>query len=220
MEIPLHLLRDFDPNLAKVAELRGILLEHDVPYSSIAKKADLVRIYETQLRPRVPALLAQRRAVKPSAHGIIDANNGNLIAPDASPLPKLTKTGGRRGKAVIVPDTDGEEEDLLDQGRVNAYGGAARGGNSSKAPTVVAAARRGALTKKASASTRTKVPLDPNAMEVDPIDLPVKLVPIKKAAKSTKAVDVKPKARARKGAASIEPKVEEEDVKVRLDAFA
>ncbi|GAA5882698.1 hypothetical protein JCM1840_001378 [Sporobolomyces johnsonii] len=72
---PLWLLEDFDPAKAKVAELRGILLENDVPYSSNAKKPELVAAFEKQVRPRIPALLAELSTVRASDQGILDGES-------------------------------------------------------------------------------------------------------------------------------------------------
>ncbi|BGP13635.1 hypothetical protein JCM10213_007811 [Rhodosporidiobolus nylandii] len=75
MAAPPHLLATFDPNKSKVAELRGILLQHDVPFPSNAKKPDLVKLYEAHIRPQAPTLLAQLSAVRPSTQGILDGES-------------------------------------------------------------------------------------------------------------------------------------------------
>ncbi|GAA5876148.1 hypothetical protein JCM8547_003380 [Rhodosporidiobolus lusitaniae] len=70
-----HLLPGWDSAKAKVAELRGILLEHDVPFPSNAKKPDLVSLFEKHVRPQAAALLAQLSSVRPSTHGILDGDS-------------------------------------------------------------------------------------------------------------------------------------------------
>ncbi|GAA5978711.1 hypothetical protein JCM10908_004455 [Rhodotorula pacifica] len=72
---PPYLLHDFDPRAVKVADLRGILLAHDVPYASNAKKSDLVVAYEQHIRPQAAQLLAELRAVRASDHGVLDGES-------------------------------------------------------------------------------------------------------------------------------------------------
>ncbi|KAM0756451.1 hypothetical protein T439DRAFT_321156 [Meredithblackwellia eburnea MCA 4105] len=72
---PAHLLPEFDPNSLKIAELRGILLQHSIPYNTATKKQDLVNLYEQQLRPQAPKLLKELLAVQPSSHGILDGHS-------------------------------------------------------------------------------------------------------------------------------------------------
>ncbi|GAA6000908.1 uncharacterized protein JCM10292_006485 [Rhodotorula paludigena] len=73
---PPYLLPAFDPQKAKVAELRGILLENDVPFSvGTAKKPELVSLFERHVRPRAASLLADFRSVRPSDHGVLDGES-------------------------------------------------------------------------------------------------------------------------------------------------
>ncbi|GAA5868312.1 hypothetical protein JCM3774_001002 [Rhodotorula dairenensis] len=72
---PAYLLRDFDPRAVKVADLRGILLAHDIPYASNAKKSDLVAAYEKHVRPQAAHLLAELQAVRASDHGVLDGES-------------------------------------------------------------------------------------------------------------------------------------------------
>lgn len=72
---PAYLLHDFDPRAVKVADLRGILLAHDVPYASNAKKSDLVAAYEKSIRPQAARLLAELQAVRASDHGVLDGES-------------------------------------------------------------------------------------------------------------------------------------------------
>ena len=47
-----HLSPNWDAKSVKVSQLRSILLQHDVPYPSTAKKNDLVNLFESSIRPR------------------------------------------------------------------------------------------------------------------------------------------------------------------------
>ncbi|GAA5910254.1 uncharacterized protein JCM6883_001128 [Sporobolomyces salmoneus] len=72
---PAYLLPDFDPSKAKVAELRGILLAHNIPYTSNAKKSELVNLFKTRIVPLIPQLLADISAVRASDDGVLDGNS-------------------------------------------------------------------------------------------------------------------------------------------------
>ncbi|BGO89385.1 hypothetical protein NBRC10512_006301 [Rhodotorula toruloides] len=72
---PAHLLPDYDAAKAKVAELRGILLAHDVPYQSNAKKPELVRLFQKHVLPQAEALLDQMRTVRASDDGVLDGES-------------------------------------------------------------------------------------------------------------------------------------------------
>ncbi|BGP37921.1 inner nuclear membrane protein enriched at telomere/subtelomere region [Rhodotorula kratochvilovae] len=99
---PPYLLPGFDSSRAKVAELRGILLAHDVPYNSVAKKPQLVALYEQHVRPQAPALLAEFRAVRASADGVLDGESqGSSLReldtePEEEPAPTRTTKGRTR----------------------------------------------------------------------------------------------------------------------------
>lgn len=86
----------FDPKSLKVAQLRGILNEHDVEYPSNAKKADLVGLFEKRISPRAAGLLAaHNEAVKNATEeGIEDAS---LQSED---FPKPQKKRGRPKKSM------------------------------------------------------------------------------------------------------------------------
>ena len=72
MEEPPYFATDFDPKKAKVADLRRYLLECDAPAPATAKKPELVERFEKVVAPKIPNLIREFHAVKPSAVGIID----------------------------------------------------------------------------------------------------------------------------------------------------
>ncbi|SCV67100.1 BQ2448_5746 [Microbotryum intermedium] len=70
-----HLRPEFDPNKIVVAQLRNILLRHDVPWPANAKKTQLVALYESHIRPQAPMLLRESLGVKASDYGILDGES-------------------------------------------------------------------------------------------------------------------------------------------------
>ncbi|BGP22612.1 inner nuclear membrane protein MAN1 [Rhodotorula toruloides] len=72
---PAYLLPDYDTSKAKVAELRGILLAHDVPYQSNAKKPELIRLFQKHVLPQAQTLLDEMRAVRASDDGVLDGES-------------------------------------------------------------------------------------------------------------------------------------------------
>ncbi|GAA6013190.1 hypothetical protein JCM11491_005210 [Sporobolomyces phaffii] len=84
---PPYLLPGFEPAKVKVAELRGILLAHNIPYPSNAKKSDLVNLFKSQVVPLIPQLLAELSAVRASDDGVLDGDSldGSLRELDTDP---------------------------------------------------------------------------------------------------------------------------------------
>ncbi|GAA5938256.1 hypothetical protein JCM3775_002929 [Rhodotorula graminis] len=110
---PPYLSPGFDPTKAKVAELRGYLLAHDVQYSSIAKKPQLVALFEQHIRPQAPALVAQMRGVRASADGILDGESAGATSlreldtdsdADSPPKPK-PRSRTRKSLATAAAST-------------------------------------------------------------------------------------------------------------------
>jgi len=73
MENEAYLEHGFDPNSLKVAELRGILLKHDVDYPSSAKKSVLVDLFNTHIAPKAARLRTARARINASDEGMINA---------------------------------------------------------------------------------------------------------------------------------------------------
>ncbi|KAL8284106.1 hypothetical protein RQP46_004855 [Phenoliferia psychrophenolica] len=126
---PAHLLPDYDPKSSKVAQLRGILLQHDVPFNSAAKKQELMDEYEAHVRPRAPGLLKELLAVRASDLGVLDgeSQDGASLhdldtdpeeAVDDEPPPRAivkkakgTKVRSRKSAAVVALPK--EDDDLF-----------------------------------------------------------------------------------------------------------
>lgn len=101
-----HLQPDFDPNSVRVADLRGILLQHLVPYSSTAKKADLVQLYETNIRPQAKALLAKSNKVRASSLGIEDARTGANATSGSKSRSKPSSSSNSKGLPSSASSND------------------------------------------------------------------------------------------------------------------
>ena len=66
-----YLQPNFDPTTLRVADLRRILLFHDVDFPSSAKKAQLVTLFMDNITPKAKGILQKKSRVRPSAKGII-----------------------------------------------------------------------------------------------------------------------------------------------------
>jgi len=75
MENEAYLENGFDPNSLKVAELRGILLKHDVDYPSSAKKSILVDLFNANIAARAAKLRSARARISASDEGMINAGS-------------------------------------------------------------------------------------------------------------------------------------------------
>jgi hypothetical protein len=71
---PAYLQPGFDPNNLRVAELRGILVEHDIDYPASAKKSQLVDLFNDHITPKSKRLLSAKNRIQPSTRGIIDVD--------------------------------------------------------------------------------------------------------------------------------------------------
>lgn len=99
---PEYLQPGFDPTKLRAADLRGLLLEHDVNYPSTAKKAQLVDLFNQYISPRATQIAAQRNRVRASTDGIISVDNqGNALAP-----PPSTRKTPRRAKSRSAAITE------------------------------------------------------------------------------------------------------------------
>lgn len=109
-----YLSSDFDLNSLTVPRLRAILVSHDIPYPSSAKKAQLIRILEDEVLPKAGKLLRDRERVRRTSAGITDMSNrsndvlndeddgygrDSMPPPPATPSSVSTATGTRRGRS-------------------------------------------------------------------------------------------------------------------------
>ncbi|KAI1127684.1 Man1-Src1p-C-terminal domain-containing protein [Nemania abortiva] len=70
-----YLQPGFDASKSTVPRLRSILVTHDVPYASNAKKAQLVELFNTHVVPQSKKILNARARAKRTSKGIFDAES-------------------------------------------------------------------------------------------------------------------------------------------------
>lgn len=132
-ESPAYLQPGFDPSTLRVAELRGLLLEHDVDYAMTAKKAQLVDLFNEHIASRAQRITDQRNNVRASSRGIVSVDQqGNAVAEE----PKRSSRRVRR-KSVVDTDEDG-----------------ASGDNVLRSPTKRTSSRTASPTKRAMRQSR------------------------------------------------------------------
>lgn len=109
-DAPAYMQPDFDANTLRVAELRGILVEHDIDYPSSAKKAQLVELFNEHVAPRTKRLLGARSKVKASSRGIVNAEN-NFTTDDEvqSAVSATPAKRTRRTRASMAPSESADE---------------------------------------------------------------------------------------------------------------
>jgi hypothetical protein len=76
-----YLQPNFDPTTLRVADLRRILLFHDVNFPSSAKKSQLVNLFLDNITPKAQGILRKKSRVRPSSKGILKAEtdeNGEI----------------------------------------------------------------------------------------------------------------------------------------------
>lgn len=139
-----YLQPGFDPSTLKVAELRGILLEHNVDYPSSAKKAQLVELFTQHVAPKARTILNARSRVKASGRGIVDAGHGGTPPVEATPRRRSSRRTTRMGTV----DTEEDEED-----------------QRSKATPAVHPQRRSASVKRASGKHTRATETDKSEIE-------------------------------------------------------
>lgn len=109
-----YLSPDFDSQNLRVAELRRIFFEHSIEFKSTAKKAELVQIFNDQVKPRAAQLLRAKLNPAPSTNKI---ENVGIDSPIASENASPSKTPGKRGpgrqRKHALPDEEGSTEPAL-----------------------------------------------------------------------------------------------------------
>lgn len=97
----------FDPNTLRVAELRGILLKHDVDYSSSAKKSVLVDLFLRHVASKAAQIRGATSRVLPSTAGMMDAGN----TPDRNESSATPGRRSRRSTRGITADAAEESDE-------------------------------------------------------------------------------------------------------------
>lgn len=89
---------DFEHAKLTIAELRRLFLEHNVEFKGGAKKPELVRLFEQELKPKL-AQIRRRLAATPekSTNPIEEVGRADTVSP--------TKRGPGRPRKSVAPDT-------------------------------------------------------------------------------------------------------------------
>lgn len=98
MDSDAYLEPGFDPNTLKVAELRGILLKHDVDYPSSAKKAVLLDLFNHHITANAARIRAASAQVLPPSHNISYAGE--------TPEPRRVRRSTRGATEDTTEDSD------------------------------------------------------------------------------------------------------------------
>lgn len=117
-----YLQPGFDARTLTIPRLRSILVAHNVPYSSSAKKAQLVEIFNEQIVPQSKKILAQRAKAKRTSQGIFDAEGtayGNPFDDHENPPPPPASTRRSRSprKASLRVKSEEPEQPILPRQR-------------------------------------------------------------------------------------------------------
>lgn len=104
-----YLQTGFDPSSLTVPRIRSILVSHDIPYPSAAKKPQLIQIFEENVVPQARKILAARARAKRSSMGIVDAESSQestvteeseeLMPPPPTPRQRNTRKSSARLKS-------------------------------------------------------------------------------------------------------------------------
>ncbi|UZJ56671.1 hypothetical protein CBS101457_005991 [Exobasidium rhododendri] len=128
----------FDPASLKVIQLRALLSEHGVVVPSSARKADLIRAYEREIRSNREALQAARnkdRNIRPSAEGvtvvgatasspILKSESNDSESESSLPPSALSRPGTpHRGRRSVswAGDVSGPEDEEEEGGNASTF---------------------------------------------------------------------------------------------------
>ncbi|KAK6505007.1 inner nuclear membrane protein enriched at telomere/subtelomere region [Arthrobotrys musiformis] len=104
-----YLQPGFDASSLTMPVIRNLLLKHEIDFPSNVKKAKLVEIFETELAPQAPRLLAEAGRVRASARGIVNAEDyGTIGEPEVGRTPKK-RAPRRKASSVATTTTDYDE---------------------------------------------------------------------------------------------------------------
>ncbi|KAF9425468.1 inner nuclear membrane protein enriched at telomere/subtelomere region [Podila epigama] len=109
-ELPKYLRPDFDPKSIKMDLIRDILIQHNVkPPTGVVRKQELIDLFNTHIKPQVPALRHAHESVVPSEEGIIKVprGKGTILQlfdddhDDSDSKPTVKKTAPKRSKSSV-----------------------------------------------------------------------------------------------------------------------
>lgn len=109
-----YLQSQFDPSSLTVPRLRSILVSHDIPYPSGAKKPQLIEIFTDKVLPQSRKILSARSRARRTSKGITNADRSDAGAlEDEQPIlppPSTTRPkSARKPSARIREDTTDSE---------------------------------------------------------------------------------------------------------------
>lgn len=113
-----YLQPGFDPKSLTIPRLRSILVAHNVPYTSSAKKAQLIEIFNEQIVPQSKKILDARARAKRSSRGIVDADTVSSSSTsfdppeELAPPPRPVSTRRSRSPRKAAPRIKSEEPDF------------------------------------------------------------------------------------------------------------
>ncbi|KAI2613558.1 Man1-Src1p-C-terminal domain-containing protein [Hypoxylon fragiforme] len=113
-----YLQPGFDAKTLTVPRLRSILVAHNVPYSSSAKKAQLVDLFNQHIVPQSKKILAARARAKRSSKGIVDAesqSSSNPFEEHEELQPPVRPTRTTRSRSPRKPPVRVKSEELEDE---------------------------------------------------------------------------------------------------------
>jgi hypothetical protein len=95
-----YLQKGFEPSSLTVPRLRSILVAHNIPYPSAAKKPQLIEIFTDSVLPQSRKILAERSRARRTSRGITDADSQastvtveeELMPPPPTPRARAKKT--------------------------------------------------------------------------------------------------------------------------------
>jgi len=95
-----YLQQGFEPSSLTVPRLRSILVAHNIPYPSAAKKPQLIEIFTDKVLPQSRKILTERARARRTSKGITDADSQEstvtldeeLMPPPPTPRSRVRKT--------------------------------------------------------------------------------------------------------------------------------
>lgn len=100
-----YLQTGFDASSLTVPRIRSILVQHNIPYPSGAKKPQLIEIFQDSVLPQARRILSARARARRTSEGITDADSQeiaedeDLMPPPPTPKPRSTRKASSRVKA-------------------------------------------------------------------------------------------------------------------------
>ncbi|SPO19851.1 related to SRC1 - involved in sister chromatid segregation [Ustilago trichophora] len=94
-----YMREGFDPNSLTMPQLRSILVEHGIPFSSAARKGDLVDHFNESVLPKTASLRKKESTIVASSSGIIDMRDE--VTPEQTPAKR--KPGRTRKSEAVTP---------------------------------------------------------------------------------------------------------------------